>query len=67
MCCLWTSFLVSLPLAVATEPIWRGAPLHDAGACPGQLLFLLAFPSVFALTFGTRLLGEMLAAQAQSP
>lgn len=63
--CLWTSFSMSLPLAEATEPVWRGAPLCGAGECLAQLLCLLAFP--FAFAFSTQLLGEMLATQAQSP
>lgn len=56
---------MSLPLAEATEPVWRGALLHGAGERLGQLLCLLAFP--FAFAFSPQLLGEMLATQAQSP
>lgn len=56
---------MSLPLAEATEPIWRGAPLRGVGERLGQLLCLLAFP--FAFAFSTQPLGEMLSTPAQSP
>lgn len=56
---------MSLPLAEATEPIWRGTPLCGDCDCLGQLLCLLAFP--FASAFSTQQLREMLATQAQCP
>lgn len=62
--CLWTSFSMSLPLAEATEPVWRGALLCGAGNCLGQLLCLLVFTSVF--TFSTEPLRETLATQVES-
>lgn len=62
--CLWTSFLMSLPLAEANKPVWRRALLRGAGECPGQLLCLLAFP--FAFPFITQMLREMLATWGQS-
>lgn len=56
---------MSLPLAEATGPVWRGALLCGAGKCLGQLLCLLIFTSVF--TFSTEPLREMWATQVQSP
>lgn len=60
---------MSLPLAKATEPAWRGTrlcsaqSLHGAGECLGQLLCLLVSP----FAFSTQMLGETLAAPALSP